>query len=192
MAAVAAIRANRAQNKDSLLGKILRIDVNGTLGSRQYLIPHVEPVRRQGRPERDLVVRPAQPVAVLVRPGPRRHLGRRRRAVRLRGGQPQDGDLEGRPQRSRLQLRLARAGGQPLLPSVVGLQQDAPRSCRSPSTPTPTAAARSRAAMSTAGRCPRSSPGATCSATSAAAPSGRSPATPPSGPSGWSSSRRTC
>jgi glucose/arabinose dehydrogenase len=34
---------NHAQNKDSFLGKILRIDINGTLGSRQYRVPKSNP-----------------------------------------------------------------------------------------------------------------------------------------------------
>jgi glucose/arabinose dehydrogenase len=43
---------NNAQNKERLLGKILRIDINGTLGSRQYKIPHSNPfVGRPGRNE---------------------------------------------------------------------------------------------------------------------------------------------
>jgi glucose/arabinose dehydrogenase len=43
---------NRAQNVNSLLGKILRINVNGTSGSRQYRIPSSNPyVGRTGRDE---------------------------------------------------------------------------------------------------------------------------------------------
>ena len=43
---------NNAQNTGPLLGKILRIDVNGTPGSRQYRIPAVNPfVGRAGRNE---------------------------------------------------------------------------------------------------------------------------------------------
>ena len=43
---------NRAQSLNSLLGKILRIDVNGTSGSRQYRIPSSNPyVGRTGRDE---------------------------------------------------------------------------------------------------------------------------------------------
>jgi glucose/arabinose dehydrogenase len=43
---------NHAQNKDSLLGKILRININGTLGSRQYLISKSNPfVGKPGRNE---------------------------------------------------------------------------------------------------------------------------------------------
>jgi glucose/arabinose dehydrogenase len=43
---------NRAQNVNSLLGKMLRINVNGTSGSRQYRIPSTNPyVGRTGRDE---------------------------------------------------------------------------------------------------------------------------------------------
>ncbi len=43
---------NHAQDKESLLGKILRIDIDGTLGSRQYAIPKSNPfVGRAGRNE---------------------------------------------------------------------------------------------------------------------------------------------
>ena len=43
---------NRAQNVDTLLGKMLRIDVNGTTGSSQYRIPATNPyVGRTGRDE---------------------------------------------------------------------------------------------------------------------------------------------
>jgi glucose/arabinose dehydrogenase len=44
--------ANNAQNKDRLLGKILRININGTKGARQYLNPGSNPfVGRAGRNE---------------------------------------------------------------------------------------------------------------------------------------------
>jgi len=43
---------NRAQNKDSLLGKLLRINVNGSSGTRQYRIPSSNPyVGKPGRNE---------------------------------------------------------------------------------------------------------------------------------------------
>ena len=43
---------NRAQNLDSLLGKMLRIDVNGSVGTRHYRIPASNPyVGRAGRDE---------------------------------------------------------------------------------------------------------------------------------------------
>jgi glucose/arabinose dehydrogenase len=44
--------ANNAQNKNKLLGKILRININGTVGSRQYKIPASNPfVGKAGRNE---------------------------------------------------------------------------------------------------------------------------------------------
>ena len=57
-------------------------------GQAQVRHPAGQPVRRRGRPERDLRARPAQPVPVLVRPQPDRD--RRRRPGPLRGGQLQD------------------------------------------------------------------------------------------------------
>ncbi|HEY7522245.1 MAG TPA: PQQ-dependent sugar dehydrogenase [Candidatus Limnocylindrales bacterium] len=43
---------NRAQNVNSLLGKLLRININGTSGSRHYLIPPGNPyIGRAGRDE---------------------------------------------------------------------------------------------------------------------------------------------
>ena len=57
-----------AQNLGSLLGKILRIDPRPS-GGRAVLGPALEPVRRPlRRARRDLRLRPAQPVALLVRP----------------------------------------------------------------------------------------------------------------------------
>ena len=43
---------NRAQNLDSLLGKMLRIDINGSVGTRHYRIPSSNPyVGKAGRDE---------------------------------------------------------------------------------------------------------------------------------------------
>ena len=50
-------------------GKMLRINVNGTDRRAPVPDPGRQPVRRPVRPRRDLVARPAQPVALLVRPG---------------------------------------------------------------------------------------------------------------------------
>ena len=50
--------------------------------------PGQQPVRRQAGPRRDLGARPAQPVALLVRPGDRRPLDRRRRPGPVRGDRP--------------------------------------------------------------------------------------------------------
>ena len=108
---------NRAQSLSSLLGKMLRIDINGTTSTRAYRIPLDEPVRRTDGPRRDLVARPAQPVAVVDRPGLRGVVHRRRRPGDLRGDRSLDpGQLGGR--RAWRQLRLA-GHGRPGLPSTV-------------------------------------------------------------------------
>ena len=71
------------------------------------LDPVVQPVRRAlGRPRRDLRLRPAQPVALLVRPRQRQPRHRRRRPGRGRGDRLRQ---EGR--RARRELRLAPVGG---------------------------------------------------------------------------------
>ena len=99
------------------------------LDPRHYLHPASEPVRRRSRPQRDLAARPAQPVAVLVRPGDRRPVDRRRRPGRVRGDRP--GAPTPRPARARLQLGLARDGGPPLLHPVERLQHVGQGRCRS-------------------------------------------------------------
>ena len=74
-----------AQSLSSPLGKILRIDPRAS-GGKAVHDPVLEPVRRaRGRTRRDLRLRPAQPVALLVRPRQRRPRHRRRRAGRGRG-----------------------------------------------------------------------------------------------------------
>ena len=97
-----------AQNLGSLLGKILRIDPRPS-GGRAVLGAALEPVRRAlRRARRDLQLRPAQPVALLVRPPHARPLDRRRRPERGRGDRL-------RAQRPRQELRLAPVRGpQPL------------------------------------------------------------------------------
>ena len=75
---------NRAQNLDSLLGKILRIDPRAARLERLPLA-RVEPVRGPRRAQRDLRLRAAQPVALLVRPPHRRPLHRRRGPEHRRG-----------------------------------------------------------------------------------------------------------
>ena len=77
---------NRAQDLGTLLGKMLRIDPTPSAG-RPYTIPPDNPFVGPGRrPGRDLVLRPAQPVALHVRPGHRRPVDRRRRPERGGGG----------------------------------------------------------------------------------------------------------
>ena len=72
------------QNLATLLGKMLRIDVDRGMPVRD---PRRQPVRGQrGGASGDLGLRPAQPVALRVRPRDRRPLHRRRRPERARGG----------------------------------------------------------------------------------------------------------
>ena len=78
-------RRGNAQNLGSLLGKILRIDPRAG-GGRAYQVPDAQPVRRSlRRARRDLLLRAAQPVALLVRPQDGRPRDRRRRPERVRG-----------------------------------------------------------------------------------------------------------
>ena len=73
------------QNLGVLLGKILRIDPKAS-GGRPYTIPADNPfVKRAGARGRDLRLRPAQPVALLVRPSTGDLIDRRRRPGRVRG-----------------------------------------------------------------------------------------------------------
>ena len=69
----------------------------------------IEPVRRaRGCTARDLLLRPAQPMALLVRPRHGRPVDRRRRPGRGRGDR-----LRAQGPRARRELRLAGVGGQP-------------------------------------------------------------------------------
>ena len=71
------------QRLDTLLAKILRIDVDGTSGARRLRDPARQPVPRdRGRQARDLADRAAQPVALQLRPRDRRPVDRRRRPGR--------------------------------------------------------------------------------------------------------------
>ena len=89
------------QNPDVLLGKILRIDVDTRTDGKPYGIPKDNPfVGRAGWRAGDLGARPAQPVALLVRPRQRRPLDRRRRPERVGRGRPRQA------RRRRHQLRL--------------------------------------------------------------------------------------
>ena len=95
-----------AQNLGSPLGKILRIDPAPTAASRTRS-RRQQPVRQpRRRARRDLRLRPAQPVALLLRPRQRRPRHRRRRPGRGRGDR-----LRPQGHRARRQLRLAPVGG---------------------------------------------------------------------------------
>ena len=94
-----------AQNTNSLLGKILRIDPRAT-GRRAH--PRRQPLQGQvGAPRRDLDARPAQSVEVLVRPQDEGLLDRRRRPGHVRGDRLRAG---GQP--TGRELGLEPAGGQ--------------------------------------------------------------------------------
>ena len=91
--ATAAARSTRAaprRTPDTLLGKLVAADVDG---------------REPGWERR--ADRPAQPVALLVRPGARRDLDRRRRPGRRRGGRPR----AARARRAAQEPRLERVRG---------------------------------------------------------------------------------
>ena len=70
---------DHAQDRTSLLGKMLRIDVNGTAPGKGYRIPATNPFVGQAGARRGLGVRAAQSVALVVRPDDRRPVDRRRR-----------------------------------------------------------------------------------------------------------------
>ena len=125
-----------------------------------YTIPPDNPfVGQAERPARDLGLRAAQPVAVLVRPRDRRPVDRRRRA-RTRGR---------RSTGSRPARRAGRTtGGTGWRARTRTRAMRRPARCRrSTSIPTPAAAARSPAATSTGARRSPASSARTCSRTSA-------------------------
>ncbi len=136
--------------------------------SREPRAEHGQPARQDAAPGRapagiragDRRARPAQPVALLVRPAHRRPLHRRRRPGRCRRGR-----LHAALERRARELRLGPVRG---LAPLRGEGCRPRRSSCSPSTSTPTsAAARSWAGMSIAGRRARPSAGGTPSATTA-------------------------
>ncbi len=170
---------NRAQNLGTLLGKMLRINPAPTAG-RPYTIPSDNPfVGPRRRPGRDLGLRPAQPVALLLRPPDRRPVDRRRRPERGGGGR-----LRGRLVDRRARTTAGRGWRAPGPTRAAG-----PRAPSTPSSSTasPTAAAPWSAATSTGGRRSPASPAPSSTATTAPATSwpcasraGRSPSRPTS------------
>ena len=146
------------QNLDTLLGKILRIDPTPS-ASLPYTIPADNPfVGQAGRTRRDLDVRAAQPVAVLVRPRDRRPVDRRRRpgrCTRRSTSRPAGGKGINWGWNLREGFHAYSGGAQP--PGGAGPD---PRASR-----TPTAAARSSAATCTAAPRSPTSTARTCSAT---------------------------
>ena len=159
-AARATTRRGNGQDLGVLLGKILRIDPRA--GGRPAVHgPRRQPVRRRaGRAARDLRLRPAQPVALLLRPLDRRPGDRRRRPGHGRGG------------------RLRRPRARPRAPTSAGAsfegrspynpgERAAARCRRCSAAPTPPAGARSSAATSCATRRCRRCAAATSTATCA-------------------------
>ena len=100
------------QRLDTLLAKILRIDVDGAAAAGSpYGVPPDNPfVGGRRRPAGDLAHRPAQSVADPLRPGDRRPLDRRRRPGRVGGDR-----RRATPGSRRPRLRLEHDGGLPLL-----------------------------------------------------------------------------
>ena len=107
-AAAEATRSEPARTSSDLRGKILRIDPRQIATRAAVHDPGQQPVRRPGcGPARDLVVRRAQPVAVLVRPCHGATHDRRRRPGRL-GGDRLAADRHRLGARRQLRLELLR------------------------------------------------------------------------------------
>ena len=88
-AAAAATRRATARTLGTLLGKMLRIDPRPSGGRSRTRVPPDNPfVGDAGARPEIWAYGLAQPVAVLLRPGDRRPVDRRRRAERVGGGRP--------------------------------------------------------------------------------------------------------
>ena len=147
------------QDLDSLLGKILRIDVS----SLPYRIPPGNPFAGQaGKRPGNLGLWPPQSLALLVRRRDAQSLHRRRRTEQPRGSQRR------RRQRGWPQLRLEYLGGHDLLSRRAPRAIPPASRCRSSTTTTATAAP-SPAATSIAVRPFPRSPDATSTPTTATA-----------------------
>ena len=161
------IRAGTADEQSTaLLGKLLRI-APGAAGG--YTIPPDNPfVGTHRRPRRDLRLRPAQPVSLLVRPRERRPADRRRRPGRRGGGQL----LRDRAAAARTSAGSASRAAR----RTTGRRRRAPRpaTSRRSSSTTARAASRSPAATSSATPACRACSGATSTRTTASARSARS------------------
>ena len=158
-------RPGRAARQDAAhrSGPVGRPRLHGAAG---------QPVRRRRRRRaRDLVERPAQPVAVLVRPRHRRPVDRRRRPERDRGDRRRPGDAAAAtPARARAS---AGARSRATSRSTTTWRSRIP-SRRSGRTPTTRAAARSAAACARGAVPSPTSSAGTSTATSAPGGSGRS------------------
>ena len=107
------------QRLDTLLAKILRIDVDATSGDERLRDPARQPVPRdRGRQTRDLADRPAQPVALQLRRPDGRPVDRRRRPGGVGGDRCRPAWCQ------RPGLRMERHGGLPLLQAERRLRPD--------------------------------------------------------------------
>ena len=114
---------NSGQSLDTLLGKLLRLDVDGddfpSDPDRNYAVPATNPFVGDPVALPEIwACGPAQPLALQLRPPDRRPVHRRRRPEPVGGGQ-----LPARREPRRRELRLAPDGGHPLLQPLHRLQR---------------------------------------------------------------------